>query len=135
MLPVNPHSTSDEMEDLNSIKTQDGLDEAFRRVRTGVEDFHILGIQTRRISLPSGLEEMLETATEILSRGPQGITVQACCRNLLDAAETPDGQTIPIYGDSQEIMVHISQPGNPYDIGSLVERQEFMVMMFHQEQN
>ena len=123
----------DNMENQNTISSQEALEKTLLRAQEGKEEFRILGIQTGRKSLPRALDEMMETAAELVVRNLEGTVLQGCCRNLLNPAENPDGQIISIYGNAMEVMLYITQSGYPVDIASLVERQECLTAMAHQE--
>ena len=131
MVPWNHYQ--DNMEALNTISSHEALEKTLLQAREKKEEFHILGIQTGRESLPEALNEMMETAAELVLRDPGMTIIQGCCRNLLIPAENPDGQIVSIYGNALEVMLYITESGHPVDIISLVDRQECLTAMEHLE--
>ena len=128
LVPWNLQDSNDCMDDLNDLTTLEKLGEAIRRGRDAEDEFSTLGVQTGRRSLPHALEDLLEAAQEVLNREPEGVSVQASCRNLLEPGQTPDGELVPIYGNALDIMVHVGENGS-VDINDGIDRDEFIAVM------
>ena len=131
MVPWNYYQ--DNMKILNTISSHEALEKTLLQAREKKEEFHILGIQTGQENLLEALDEMMETAAELVLRDTGGTIIQGCCRNLLIPAEGPDEQIISMYGNALEVMFYITESGHPVDITSLVDQQECLAAMKHLE--
>ena len=123
LMPRNGHQPILDIEEPKRIRNEEDLEKMIRTAEAGIETFAVLGMITRRYSLPRAADDLMEAARAVINLKEEGLIVQAVCRNMAGLAEDQDDNLVNIYLDEMDIVLQIGYVSTP-DINSIMHREE-----------